>query len=81
MNPSKNSILATTHKKVTLSLFVCQEEAVAFLGLLCKCFILSVFPKSFSYSPDGVIAVVTKNGELMGYWEPGLHFCLPWTEA
>jgi regulator of protease activity HflC (stomatin/prohibitin superfamily) len=28
-----------------------------------------------------VIAVVTKNGEFLGYWESGLHWCLPWTEA
>ena len=32
-------------------------------------------------SPDGVIASVTRNGEFMGYWKPGFHWCLPWTEA
>lgn len=32
-------------------------------------------------SPEGVIAVVTKNGEFLGYWTPGIHFCLAWTEA
>ena len=32
-------------------------------------------------SPEGVIAVVTKNGEFLGYWESGFHWCLPWTEA
>lgn len=25
--------------------------------------------------------MVTKNGEFLGYWEPGLHWCLAWTEA
>lgn len=28
-----------------------------------------------------MIAVVTKNGEFLGYWESGFHWCLPWTEA
>lgn len=36
---------------------------------------------NIKYSPEGVIAVVTKNGEFLGYWEPGFHWCLAWTEA
>ena len=28
-----------------------------------------------------MIAVVTKNGEFLGYWESGMHMCLPWTRA
>ena len=35
----------------------------------------------YIFRPEGVIAVVTKNGEFLGYWEPGIHFCLAWTEA
>ena len=24
---------------------------------------------------------MTKNGQYLGIWEPGMHYCLPWTEA
>ncbi len=32
-------------------------------------------------SPEGVIACVTKNGQYLGIYESGQHWCLPWTEA
>lgn len=28
-----------------------------------------------------MIACVTKNGQHIGNWGPGFHWCLPWTEA
>ena len=33
------------------------------------------------HSPEGVIACVTKNGQYLGVYQPGRHYCLPWTEA
>ncbi len=52
----------------------CQTEDVC-PGLLCK--ISS--PVTVS-SPEGAICLISKSGSFQGVWEPGLHFCLPWTE-
>ena len=63
-------------ERVTQSSLLCQTEAVANPGSLCKIFIIAILS-----SPEGVIACVVKNGQYLGIWEPGQHFCLPWTEA
>ena len=53
----------------------CRLEAVASPISRCKaCGFLR-------FSPEGVIACVTKNGQYLGIYEPGMHWCLPWTEA
>lgn len=39
------------------------------------------FANDIIFRPEGVIACVTKNGEFLGYWNSGMHWCLPWTEA
>lgn len=31
--------------------------------------------------PEGIFALVTTSGRLVGIWEPGLHWCAPWTRV
>lgn len=31
--------------------------------------------------PEGIYALVTTSGRLVGVWEPGLHWCAPWTRV
>lgn len=36
--------------------------------------------KPYITIPEGTHAVVVKHGNFQGVWEPGFHWCMPWTQ-